>query len=428
MSIKLSFEDTKKWKVKYIKYGFYSLCITLFLMPFPRGWSLYPLGVTLFLGMMAWFTDFGFYVKLFRQKMSIILPLITYFIIYASGLIIEFNLLHVIDKLMFLLVPILAIPILMDKDFLKRIHIILLFFVAGIIIISIFQFSRAAFESFSIENGVLKFQPFISPGVSRFNWEHLSTFEHPTYIAIKTLWAFTLILFAGEYFKVNRFLQIVFVTVFSIFIYFLAVRAGLLIIILLIIWFIFKMIKKKAIKILFILLAPFIFLLIFRIMMTNERTNYWYDHLFGRVLNEKVDWINIEPRTRSWYSSVNLIKEKPLFGIGLNSRDKLAEEHRRQGFNVEADFRLNSHNQFLETQLAFGIPGTLILLWMLLTPLIKRRSSWNPDLIIPFLIIVCVSMLFESILVRQWGIMFFVLFYCILLIPDKPGSEQKCSV
>jgi hypothetical protein len=56
---------------------------------------------------------------------------------------------------------------------------------------------------------------------------------------------------------------------------------------------------------------------------------------------------------------------------------------------------------------------------MLITPLIRRRKAWKPSLICPFLIIVAVAMMFESILVRQWGIMFFVLFYCILTIPDK---------
>jgi len=61
---------------------------------------------------------------------------------------------------------------------------------------------------------------------------------------------------------------------------------------------------------------------------------------------------------------------------------------------------------------------------MLLTPLI-RPNTWTQSLIIPFLIIVGISMLFESILVRQWGIMFFVLFYCILLIPEK--STQVTS-
>jgi len=165
-------------------------------------------------------------------------------------------------------------------------------------------------------------------------------------------------------------------------------------------------------------MIPLIFFALFRVMRSNERLNFWIENVKQKVAVEKVDWKNIEPRTRSWYNSMNLIKERPLFGVGLNSTEILAEEHRKQGFMVEADVKLNAHNQYLETQMTFGIPGTIILLWMLLTPLIRRKSLWNPDLVLPFTIIVTISMIFESILVRQWGIMFFVLFYCILTIPD----------
>jgi len=206
---------------------------------------------------------------------------------------------------------------------------------------------------------------------------------------------------------------------YAIFIYFLAVRAGMIILILLVIVFIFSRLRSLLSRIAFVLLIPLIFYALFKVIRTNERLNYWFDHVQEKISVEKVDFKNIEPRTRSWYSSINLIRDKPLFGVGLNSTEILAEEHRMQGFNVEADVRLNAHNQFLETQLAFGIPGTIILLWMLLTPLIKRKSLWNSELVVPFTIIVTVSMVFESILVRQWGIMFFVLFYCILTIPDS---------
>jgi O-antigen ligase len=144
---------------------------------------------------------------------------------------------------------------------------------------------------------------------------------------------------------------------------------------------------------------------------------------FGEIKDkfkiENFDWKNIHYRTRSWYSSLMLIKENPFFGVGLDARNKLTEEYKRRGYTIEAEFRLNSHNQFLETQLTFGIFGTVLLLWMLITPLIRRRKKWNQSLICPFLIIITISMLFESILVRQWGIMFFVLFYCILTIPEN---------
>jgi O-antigen ligase len=141
--------------------------------------------------------------------------------------------------------------------------------------------------------------------------------------------------------------------------------------------------------------------------------------LFIKYNNKELVLKKVDPRFNEWLTTIELIRENPYLGVGLNSRDILADQYAKNGYPYEASIRLNSHNQFLETQLAFGVPGTIILLWMLLTPLLRRKNSWDPDLVIPFWIIVFVSMLFESILVRQWGIMFFVLFYCILMIPDK---------
>ncbi len=167
-------------------------------------------------------------------------------------------------------------------------------------------------------------------------------------------------------------------------------------------------------------------LLTFKISFLNERINNKISDLLIKFNNKELVVKKVDPRLNEWLTTIELIREHPFFGVGLNSRDILANQFNKNGFPYEASIRLNSHNQFLETQLAFGIPGTLILLWMLLTPLI-RRNTWNQSLIIPFLIIVCISMLFESILVRQWGIMFFVLFYCILLIPEKPAQVLSDS-
>jgi len=404
---------------KWIKPGFYALCLTLFSMPFPRSWSLYPLGAMLFFGLISWIADFRTIIDVFFRKLFIVLPLILYFTIHAVCLIFENNWSNVGDKLMFILVPVLAFPVFVSKFFMSKIKILLSAFLAGILVICLYQFIRAAYDSIFITDGVIRFEPLISQGISRFNWEQLSPFESPTYITIKALWAFALVLFAHRYLSIGKIWQVLLMVLYAIFIYFLAVRAGMIILILLVIVFIFNRLRGLFSRIAFVLLIPLIFYALFKVIRTNERLNYWFDHVQEKISVEKVDFKNIEPRTRSWYSSINLIRDKPLFGVGLNSTEILAEEHRMQGFNVEADVRLNAHNQFLETQLAFGIPGTIILLWMLLTPLIKRKSLWNSELVVPFTIIVTVSMVFESILVRQWGIMFFVLFYCILTIPDS---------
>ena len=239
MSKKVSFfSDCFPKDSKWIEPGFYALCLTLFSMPFPRSWSLYPLGVTLFFGLIAWIKDFRVLRDLFLHKLMLVLPLIFYFLVHAVYLIFDNKPLNVSDKLIFILVPVLTFPIFISKYFTDRIRLLLIAYLAGILVITLFQFTRASCESISFVNGTFRFEPMIRPGISRFNWEQLSTFENPTYITIKAIWAFILVLYTNNYLKIRKVWQGLLIILYSIFIYFLAVRAGMLILGLLVIVFI----------------------------------------------------------------------------------------------------------------------------------------------------------------------------------------------
>ena len=105
----------------------------------------------------------------------------------------------------------------------------------------------------------------------------------------------------------------------------------------------------------------------------------------------------------------------------------MVEEYLKNGWVEEARLRLNAHNQFLETQMTFGIPGTLSLLWMLFTPLIFRKRLMYSKLATAFVLMMTFFLMFESMFVRQWGIMFFTLFYCILVIPPKDKNDVQLN-
>ncbi len=347
------------------------------------------------------------------------MPFVLYFLLYflyyfsgASGWIL------VEDKLMFILIPVLGFALFASEFFKKNIRFLLAAFILGILIICIYQIARVSSESISFSEGSIKFSSFISPGVSRFTWEQFSTLEHPTYLAINVLWVIALLLFADEALKLNIYIRNSLVIFFTGILLLLSVKAAILILILLFILYIFRNFRKSRIWRIILIAAPVTVFVLLIYVRYNVRTMRKFDELKTRIFVEKVNWKDIDPRTRSCYTSLILIKEKPLFGVGLNIRDVLSQKYLQQGFKTEADMKLNSHNQYLETQLTFGIPGTIVLFWILISLFIKRKNSWSPPLILPFLIIVMVSMMFESILVRQWGIMFFVLFYCILTMPE----------
>lgn len=399
--------------------GFYSLCLTLFLMPFPRSWSLYPLGAFLFFGLLIWITKSGIIWELFKKKLLYVLPPIAYFMLHFLYFLFNSKWAYIEDKLMFLLVPLLGFPIIVSGFFRKKINVFIVSFLTGIVVICCYQLIRATFESISIIDGSLKFNPLISPGVSRLNWAQLSSFEHPTYLAIKILWGIVLIYLSGKNCSLLGSLRVLLVLFMSFFVFLLSSRSGIIILILLGIYFICSELESIWTKIILFLFIPLIFFGVFKLTTLSQRMKGEFGEIKDKFKTENIDWKNFNPRTRSWFSASDLIREKPLFGVGLNARNILADEYRNQGYITEADLRLNAHNQYLETQLTFGIPGTIILLWMLLTPFIRRKKLWYPSLIVPFLIIVSVSMIFESILVRQWGIMFFTIFYCLIVLPDK---------
>jgi O-antigen ligase len=399
--------------------GFCSLCLTLFLMPFPRSWSLYPLGAFLFFGLIMWLTDARFIYDHFKNKFLYLLPLILYFILYFIYFIINGKWTFLEDKLMFLLIPLLGFPIIISEFLKRNFRTLLVSFISGIIIICIYQLIRATYESLSLSEGIIKFDPLVNPGISRYNWIQLSSFEHPTYLAIKILWAITLLLMAAGYVRLSKIASIFIIIFLTVFTYMLSSRSGIIILAFIFIYFIYTRLKNSKYRIFIVLLIPFILYSSVKLTTVSQRMNNQLKVIIGNFSTDKIDWKNIDPRMRVWHSSLVLIKEKPLFGVGPDTKSKLTEVYKSEGFTAEAFFRLNAHNQFLESQLTFGILGTVVLFWMLITPLIWRRKAWNPSLICPFLIIVTVTMIFESILVRQWGIMFFVLFYCILTIPDK---------
>lgn len=416
--------ELKSGKEIRIMAGIYFLCLTLVSISLPRSWSLYPLGITLFFGLAEWITDFRENLKLFRQKLLYIIPLVLYFIIHATGLLFSTNLVNVIDKLMFILIPVIGFPIFINNRFMININLILKSFIYGILFVCLLECVYGLLNSLiPLKKPVVLIYEADSQ-LSPFRHEQLSLFEHPTYLSMKVIFTLVLILqFKRELGFSNT---LIFLTVIILlgFIFFLSSLTGLVILTILLLIFLYRFFRLYKIAYLLAIILPVIILVTYRITSLNPRWNNKINVVLDRYKTGESDLRNIDPRFLEWFTAIDLIQKSPLLGVGIDSREILANEYKKNGYEYEASLKLNAHNQFLETQLAFGIPGSIVLLWMVLFPLIKRKKTWNPDLINPFMIIICVSMFFESILVRQWGIMFFVLFYCILLLPDKPVISQ----
>jgi hypothetical protein len=125
-------------------------------------------------------------------------------------------------------------------------------------------------------------------------------------------------------------------------------------------------------------------------------------------------------RLVSYQAAFILIKEHPLYGVGAGDLAPEMDKVYKNKFHY-MDQPLVPHNQFLCTAVVLGIPMTLILLLMLLSPLRK-----NPDIytVATFLIMLC-AVSIGPFLEIQFGVfvyLFFTLFWMAAREPKRVST------
>lgn len=75
-----------------------------------------------------------------------------------------------------------------------------------------------------------------------------------------------------------------------------------------------------------------------------------------------------DARLMMWQTSIEAIVDKPLIGVGTGDiNDELNRRNRLKGHDKFAEDSLNSHNQFLNTGVALGLTGILVLIAVFVT-------------------------------------------------------------
>jgi len=121
-----------------------------------------------------------------------------------------------------------------------------------------------------------------------------------------------------------------------------------------------------------------------------------------------------QARVYVWGAAYKLIKSSPLIGYGTGDTVALMQQYKQDGMMGIYQEKLNSHNQYLQTMVAIGIPGILILLGNLFIPLVYtiKRKQFVYGM---FLLILCLNFLTESMLEQQAGTMFYGLINSLLM-------------
>lgn len=123
---------------------------------------------------------------------------------------------------------------------------------------------------------------------------------------------------------------------------------------------------------------------------------------------------SVNARLLIWNVSFEMIADHP-FGVGTgDGKDVLMDYYRKNGMDAFADKKLNQHCQYLQTAGSVGVISALFLIAALGYYILIGFREKNFYLIV-LVALFATSSFFESILERQWGILFFIFFLTLFL-------------
>ncbi len=151
-----------------------------------------------------------------------------------------------------------------------------------------------------------------------------------------------------------------------------------------------------------------IILLTIGLTFSNERFGKRYKTIH-ELENQKKDTKPKADRPLIYSNALNLIGQNPILGAGTGDVKQVMNDlYKRYGAPYS---QCNAHNQFLQTAIALGCVGLLLLLMIYFCFALRLfdRGAW---LLVSAVLLSAVCMLTESVLERQMGVHLCVFAYC----------------
>lgn len=149
------------------------------------------------------------------------------------------------------------------------------------------------------------------------------------------------------------------------------------------------------------------------VKVTRERLKLVYHAWFEEA--DPTGYRSGSKRLLIWSCALDAAKQHPILGVGTGDANfAMAEEYQKRGYQEGLAEHLNTHNQMLHAWLTRGVLGVLALLQLLVIPVILayKRGRW---LFLAFWAIAVIAMLAENLFQSQGGLIYYVLFTCLLL-------------
>ena len=173
--------------------------------------------------------------------------------------------------------------------------------------------------------------------------------------------------------------------------------------------------KKSGIFIYLIIAITISFMMIFLIKPIKDRViniNYFSYEIDEDHIGY---WNGANLRMATWRCALDPIKNNWLLGVGAgDEKQTLLESYQEKNFKMGILTGYNTHNQWLEFSLRFGILATLLVFTtnVLIPLLFGLKQDYN---LFIFIIIIFLTSLTEVIFSTQKGIVFYSLFLILLL-------------
>jgi len=400
---------------------FVLMAIVLFI-PINSRVTIYLLDVAL----ITWLLSDGWYKQLkraFRNRIVFFTAL--FWLLAAFSLLYTKNIEGGFAKIT-LYIPILFVPIMVAtqrNEIIKYLRHIENAFLLGLTITAIYLVARALLRSIYITPIGILFYP-IPPGIPWENYFFYQLFTepfHPTYLSMNYCLGIILLASRIRSWRVG-WLKLIGVLVgifFVLILFFSSSRAGYISGVLLSFISLFWVLKHRG-KI-YVTIFMVLLLVGFSILLPkNER--YVRFNGFFKVQSEDIS--NESPleqklksedvvRHKIWQTIPSVVGKNWLFGLGIGDvREALAKGYQDNKMDFAHDKRFNAHNQYLETYAGLGLVGLSCLLLILGSALWQSVS--RRDMVFSlFLLIILINFMFESVLERFFGVLFFVFFLSI---------------
>ncbi|UTW67312.1 O-antigen ligase family protein [bacterium SCSIO 12643] len=380
------------------KLNLYVLHVLVFLISFQE--RLIPVTLVIFLVLNLFSVPFSERQRLFKKRKLYIFSFTLFYVVTLMGMLytidIPEGLFDLEVKMSMLFVPLLFLTSNIINRF--SVYGLLKTFIWGVTLSLVIQFIIAGFNFTDTGN----------PDV--FFYTLLSLFHHPSYFSMYVNFAIASLLVLIFHSR-NRpqFRHFALLGFLMIGVYQLSSRTGMLTLVLLLlyafVYIFFPELKWK--KMLYSLFATLLLLMAVIYPITKYTNSF-----------RKVDVVSSKSssgvRMSMWKSSIPLIKENLLLGVGTGDVNWELRKRFSQDRLVRAvRDNLNAHNQFIQTQVGLGLLGTFALLISLFIPLwfsVKKGKLFFPL----FLLILLINFLTESVLNTQAGVVYYAVMNSIV--------------